>query len=339
MNRVKTLKYPDGEIVTNSYGRDGSLNAVNGYVTYSDFTALGQPRTVTYANGVVTNYQYNDNNNRLYSITTNSPTQGLQNLQYFYDLAGNITELKDLMDATNTQKFTYDHLSRLTQADSTAYGTLTWEYNQIGNMTNNSQLGAYTYSTTKPHAVVQAGANVYAYYANGNMSSRKGVAITWNYDNKPSQMGTVQFAYDHSGARVKKIGATTTVYVGKLYECTSGVCTKYIFANGKRIASKGTNTYYYHTDHLGSASVITDQNGNKVQQVYYYPFGKVRSNIVNGVDVKHKFTGQEEDAEYGLYYYNARYYNPELGRFISADTIVPNPHDPQDLNRYSYVSN
>jgi RHS repeat-associated protein len=340
LNRVRTLKYPDGEIVTNSYGRDGGLNAVNGYVTYSDFTALGQPRTVTYANGVITNFQYNSQNNRLYSITTNSPTQGLQNISYAYDNAGNITTLTDHMDATNTQTFTYDHLSRLTQAQSTAYGTLTWEYNQIGNMTYNSQLGAYTYSTTKPHAVVQAGANVYAYDANGNMSSRKGVAITWNYDNKPSQMGTVQFAYDHSGARVKKIGATTTVYVGKLYECTSGVCTKYIFANGKRIASKkGTNTYYYHTDHLGSASVITDQNGNKVQQVYYYPFGKVRSNIVNGVDVKHKFTGQEEDAEYGLYYYNARYYDPELGRFISADTIVPNPHDPQDLNRYSYVGN
>lgn len=96
---------------------------------------------------------------------------------------------------------------------------------------------------------------------------------------------------------------------------------------------------YDHADHLGCASVITEQNGNKVQQVYYYPFGKVRSNIVNGVDVKHKFTGQEDDAEYGLYYYNARYYDPELGRFISADTIVPNPHDPQDLNRYSYVGN
>lgn len=49
----------------------------------------------------------------------------------------------------------------------------------------------------------------------------------------------------------------------------------------------------------------------------------------------HKYTGQEFDAETGLYYYNARYYNPVLGRFISADTIVPDPSDPQALNRYS----
>ena len=55
--------------------------------------------------------------------------------------------------------------------------------------------------------------------------------------------------------------------------------------------------------------------------------------------MKHKYTGQEEDAETGLYYYGARYYDPSIGRFISADTIVPNPSYPQSLNRYSYGYN
>ncbi len=53
----------------------------------------------------------------------------------------------------------------------------------------------------------------------------------------------------------------------------------------------------------------------------------------------HLYTGQEVDGETGLYNYNARLYSPELGRFISADSIIPDPTDPQSLNRYSYVRN
>jgi len=98
------------------------------------------------------------------------------------------------------------------------------------------------------------------------------------------------------------------------------------------------DTYYYHTDHLGSSNVITDGAGNMVREIYYMPYGA--SNTVSGsIDVRHKFTGQELDDETGLYYYGARYYDPAIGRFISADTIVPNFADPQSLNRYSYVRN
>lgn len=71
-----------------------------------------------------------------------------------------------------------------------------------------------------------------------------------------------------------------------------------------------------HTDHLGSLSVITDTAGNKMQETCYYPFGGTRLNTGN--IVKHKYTGQEEDPETGLYFYNARYHDPILGRFISA---------------------
>jgi RHS repeat-associated protein len=57
------------------------------------------------------------------------------------------------------------------------------------------------------------------------------------------------------------------------------------------------------------------------------------------VSVPYKYTGKEKDTSTGLYYYEARYYDPTLARFISADTIVPNPRDPQDLNRYTYAGN
>jgi RHS repeat-associated protein len=127
--------------------------------------------------------------------------------------------------------------------------------------------------------------------------------------------------------------------IGKHYECTNGVCKKYVFAGSQRIAVKtNTDTWYYHPDHLGSSSIVTDSTGNKSEAIYYYPYGGTRQDT-GSVSVKHKFTGQELDDETGLYYYGARYYDPQLGRFISADSIVQAPFDPQTLNRYSYCRN
>lgn len=60
---------------------------------------------------------------------------------------------------------------------------------------------------------------------------------------------------------------------------------------------------------------------------------------INFPDVFYTFTGQEEDDELGLYNFKARLYDPVLGRFISPDAIVPNPENPQSLNRYSYCLN
>ena len=59
----------------------------------------------------------------------------------------------------------------------------------------------------------------------------------------------------------------------------------------------------------------------------------------SGTDVAYKYTGKERDDSTGLYFYEARYYDAILGRFISADTIVPNPNNPQTLNRYTYTLN
>ncbi len=190
------------------------------------------------------------------------------------------------------------------------------------------------FQNSNAHAVIQAGTNTYQYDANGNMIASTQRDIFYDYENRPISINGTTFIYDYAGQRVKK---NNTIYIGKLYECTNGNCTKYIFAGSSRIASKtSSNTYYYHTDHLGSSSIITDSAGNKVEEIYYYPFGGTRLNQ-GSVNLKHKYTGQEEDPETGLYYYNARYYDPILGRFISADSIVQDPFDPQAFNRYSYT--
>ncbi len=98
---------------------------------------------------------------------------------------------------------------------------------------------------------------------------------------------------------------------------------------------------YVHQDHLTGTSMMTDSSGNQINTtVKYYPYG-VRRNSQPEIDnfpTDKLFTGQRLDGK-GLYYYGARYYEPTIGRFISPDTIVPDPASPQSFNRYSYCLN
>jgi RHS repeat-associated protein len=91
---------------------------------------------------------------------------------------------------------------------------------------------------------------------------------------------------------------------------------------------------------IGLTNIITDRAGSLVWHYENYAFGKERyNNAACTFSISNRYTGQVFDDDTGLYYYNARYYDPELGRFIQADTIVPSAANPQSLNRYSYVYN
>ena len=97
--------------------------------------------------------------------------------------------------------------------------------------------------------------------------------------------------------------------------------------------------YWLLGDHLGSTSLSYKTDGSETLRQFYYPFGNLRGSTTPTVPTDQGFTGQTLDESTGLMHYNARYYDPLVGRFISADTIVPNPADPQQLNRYTYVTN
>jgi len=98
--------------------------------------------------------------------------------------------------------------------------------------------------------------------------------------------------------------------------------------------------YYYHNDNLGSSNVLTDRSGQMVQHYEYATFGQSSyQNNTSAYQVSNRYTGQICDDETGLYYYNARYYDSQLGRFVQPDTTVPSPTDSQTLNRYTYVGN
>jgi RHS repeat-associated protein len=117
--------------------------------------------------------------------------------------------------------------------------------------------------------------------------------------------------------------------------------TKYYYANGQRVAmQKEGVVYYVHTDHLGSTSVLSDESGQPAgDRVAYLPYGGVRLGSASALPTDYTFTGQRNEAGLGLMHYGARFYSPRLGRFVSADSIVPEPGEPQTLNRYAYVQN
>ena len=114
-----------------------------------------------------------------------------------------------------------------------------------------------------------------------------------------------------------------------------------IFAGGQRIAIKQVGSgsiSYCHPDHLGSTSILTNASGVKEEDLVYYPYGETYTNT-GTANVVYKYTGKELDDSTGLYFYESRYYDATLGRFIAADTIVPDPTNPQAFNRYSYAFN
>jgi len=226
-----------------------------------------------------------------------------------------------------------------------------YAYNQIGNMTSKNG-DAYTYNWHRPapdgslipHAVSQVGGTSYEYDVAGNMTKRGSQDIGWDVENRVSSAGNETYVYDGDGKRAKKIvtGGNTTIYVNKYYEvnvtANPDVVTTSYYLGGKLIAQReGDTLRYVHQDSLSGTSVMSDgTTGESVGSIKYFPFGATRPGGSVPTDVK--FTGQRLDAT-GLYYYGARYYDAEIGRFVSPDTIVPAVANPQTWNRYSYVVN
>jgi RHS repeat-associated protein/uncharacterized repeat protein (TIGR01451 family) len=116
---------------------------------------------------------------------------------------------------------------------------------------------------------------------------------------------------------------------------------KYYFLGSQRVAMRQDGVvYYFHTDHLGSTSAMSDEEGNAYgEPVRYLPFGEVRSGDLGSLPTDHGFTGQKHNDDVGLIFMQARYYLAGIGRFVQPDTIIPNPANPQSLNRFSYVLN
>src|SRR5882724_7104875 len=212
--------------------------------------------------------------------------------------------------------------------------------------------------TADAHNWIHAtGGSDYLYDAAGNLTfNATPPTQTYTYDQENRLTGAAGYAYTYDGDsnRVRKSSSSST---GTLYwymtpgivgesDLSGNLTDEYVFFDGERVARKSTNgVFYYFSDHLKTASVITDSLGNIKSESDFYPWGG-ELQFVNNDSNHYKFTGKERDAETGLDYFGARYYSNGLGRWVSADwspVPVPVPYadlsNPQSLNLYTYVRN
>ena len=251
----------------------------------------------------------------------------------------------------------------------------TYRYDLSGNITHKSDLGSYQYD--QPYRLASAGSRHpnYRYDANGNVTSGGGRRLTWSSFNKPTRMSqggaTTSFSYGPERHRYRRIdqleGQTTSrLYLGKRYEqISTGDRTthKYFIYAGDQLAAihfdevdhrgdqSDYQTRYLHTDALGSVDLITDGAGGVVDKLSFDPSGQRRTATWRSVQQRlgqaslaplltnRGFTGHEHVDALGIIHMNGRIYDPELGRFLSADPTMQHPYSTQGQNRYAYVQN
>ena len=215
---------------------------------------------------------------------------------------------------------------------------------------------SYTYPAARPHgatpvsetpAGVPTGDRTYTYDANGNNTGNtfKGDVRgqTWDEENRLKQVtrntGTLaQFRYDDTGERTKKSTPTggDTWYVNQYFVMLPGARpTKHIFAGETRVATKTDAInmqtplqHYYHPDHLGTTSYVTDKSQNMVQHERYFAYGELwrqgtEQEEANPSDRRDwLFTSKEWDSDTSLYYFGARYFDPHADVWQSTDPIL-----------------
>lgn len=362
LSRVHQSTYPDGEVISHSYGANGLLSSLGSslginYISGVEYNSLNLPRGYVLGSGQTAEARY-----RYYGLDTMGYPFGalksiqiqkdtdpmLVNREMVYDPVGNVTEIHDSVHDENIA-YTYDHLDRLLSAGTPINESYT--YNAIGNITaKNGQ--SYSYSNpAHVHAVTAFNGVSYGYDANGSMTAKGTHSIRYDTERRPVRLNDGanvlwRAAYDGNGSRRKRLDESGTIHYLGSYErnCgngqdTTGVVTKYYHALGRLLAfRKGGVLKWVGTDHLGGTIRVADVLFSPLDQMRYTPHGVSRDAAPNlGTD--HKFTSQIEDASIGLYWYNARAYDPAIGRFTCADSVVPSPRNPQSMNRYSYCYN
>ena len=193
--------------------------------------------------------------------------------------------------------------------------------------------------------------NEIATYTYDDENRLTGITIT-----QGSNVKLLTFAYDPFGRRIKKtivqdqIGTVCTspnacprttnyIYDGQNiiaeYDQNNNITASY--THGPNIdeplsVQKGTNTYYYHADGLGSITALSNSSGNIVQTYSYDSFGNITT--TGNISQPFTYTGREYDSETGMFFYRARYYDPKVGMFVTKDPIG---FDGGDVNLYNYV--
>jgi RHS repeat-associated protein len=313
------------------------------------YDALSRRTQMTRPNSVTTNYAY-DNLSRLTSVLHQLSGSTIDGASYTLDSAGNRTAKTDQRAAV-TSNYTYDAIYELTQVTQANNTTENYSYDAVGNRT--ASLGVSSYTTNASNELRATSNASYTYDSNGNTLTKTVGSDTttyaWDFENRltsvtlPGSGGTVTFKYDPFGRRIEKSSTATTgvfAYDGSnlIEEANSsgGVVSRYTQSQDidEPIAMlRSSATSYYQADGLGSVTSLTNSSGGAAETYTYDSFGKVTAS--NGsLTNPFQYTGRELDAETGLYYYRARYYDPQFGRFLSEDSTGFE----NGINFYTYSS-
>jgi RHS repeat-associated protein len=372
LDRLETLRYPDLETLTYGYNTAGRLSSVTGsqgvnYVDALVWSPAGQLVSIDFANGTVASYSYDPDREWLDSAQVQNGQGTLYSAAYTIDPAARIEQVEVNRGAgVATWDYGYDALDRLTSLNLSGAGgpvSETYQYGSTGNILAKGSLGPYEYNDPqRPQAVSRIGQTGFTYDLNGNLTAKGDCPPTgpcspltpralysFDAENRLAQYTnattgqTTTYQYSPGGRRIRASGPSgTRLFFGDLVEAKDAAGSDevyYYYAGPMRVAMKdSTGRYWYHHDHLGSVRLVTDQSGAQVEAKDFLPFGELASGS-GSVSSPWDFAGHRTDGESGLVYMNARYYDPEIGRFLSPDTIVPDALNPQSLNRYAYVGN
>ena len=342
--------------------------AVQKIYTYDSFDRVKEMIYTDLETGkVMESYQYSyDKNSNITKKTqvNNYPKEDADKVNetksYTYDTLGRLTKTvttdhnKD--DKTKTVTYTYDNVgNRLKEDDGTT--TTSYTYNGLDQLK----------TSTKEKRTAVDEVRQYSYDANGNQTDVKNTktgqteSYTYDAENRLSKVSVTdkdgktaviqQNHYNGDGQRIQKVeGSKTTNYYyqdGVVSYTTDGensqTSQNLIGTDGnilatQRYGSDHTDYLLYNKDIQGSSTSLVKENGSADATYQYTDFGETTINGDNKVENEVCYTGGIYDQSTGLYYLNARYYNPEDGRFVTEDTYRGETNEPDTQNLYVYCA-
>jgi RHS repeat-associated protein len=355
--QIDTVQYPDNgngrRQIAYQYNARGMVSAVQGVIDAIEYDEAGGQTRIRYSNGVDQTFSYDPATRRFAKNDVVHGATVLRSTAYTWDLAANLTRI-DSPNPKLASTFVFDDLYRLTDAATTSGRHFTYAYDDGGNITNKSDIGAYKYGEGGAPAtcLTSAGSGKFTYNEFGDMRDTPWGTQTFNPMGHltqilgPAGKGQLDMAYDYAGNRVsaRSTGVSQAVDLltpDPMYSIESGTLVAHIF-DGMRIAARipdGAPAQFLHADHLGGVALITGSAGQVLDSIIYDPYGAVLERTASGAITPVGFTGGVADQWSGLLYLQARYYAPSLGRFVSPDPIVGNVIDPSAWSPYAYCRN
>ena len=322
-----------------------ATHSMFGSVSYT-YDDVGNRRTMTYPNGLAQiTYDYNSKNRITNTTYKDKNGAAISSVNYDYYNNG---DRKKMTNEFGITTYEYDGLDQITKVTTPRWETQEYTYDDLGNRRNlrTNEQGdiksvSYTYDPANElRTIATEGVPGYIsldYDANGNCVKKGNINYEWDYldrlviINNLSLNSVIEFTYDQQNRRIKKKDSEEERYYfydgpEPIFELNgSGNVITERFKIGNELISSVRDqvsnvkqVIYNLNDNFGSTIFVLDSSGNLLANYYYEPFGKcwnAKGDVRNDI----RFIGKEYEEDIGLYYFVMRWYDPDIGRFVSPD--------------------